>query len=66
MKMELFGQTIGIVGLAGIVIILSALQGFALWYAAKSKQKVWFICLFIFNTAGILPAIYLLFFRKNK
>ncbi len=35
----------------------------AMWRAARLSDKGWFICLFLFNTAGILPIIYL---RKNK
>jgi len=35
----------------------------AMWRAARLSDKSWFICLFLFNTAGILPIIYL---RKNK
>jgi hypothetical protein len=32
----------------------------ALWKSARHNQLAWFICLAIFNTAGILPIIYLL------
>ncbi|TKJ17941.1 hypothetical protein CEE44_02955 [Candidatus Woesearchaeota archaeon B3_Woes] len=35
-------------------------KGFALWYSARDKQKVWFVCILIFNTIGILPIVYLL------
>jgi methionyl-tRNA synthetase len=38
----------------------------ALWKSGKNKQFVWFVCLFVFNTAGILPIIYLLTFKKDK
>jgi methionyl-tRNA synthetase len=42
-------------------------KGFALWFAGKNEHKGWFIAIFILNTAGILPIIYLLWFRcKNK
>lgn len=36
------------------------LKGYALWHAGKNKQKAWFIALFIINSLGILPLIYLL------
>ena len=49
-----------------IIIIELILKGFALWYSARNNQVVWFIVILIFNTLGILPLIYLLFFRKNK
>ena len=35
----------------------------AMWRAARLSDKGWFICLFLFNTVGILPIIYL---RANK
>lgn len=38
----------------------------ALWKAARNSHIVWFICLAIFNTVGILPIIYVLINRKNN
>ncbi len=50
-----------------ILIIWEAIwKGIALWKAGKGNQLGWFVCLFIFNTAGILPIIYLIWFQKNK
>lgn len=46
-----------------IAIVDIILKVKAMWRAARLSDKGWFICLFIFNTAGILPFIYL---RKNK
>ncbi len=43
-----------------------AWKGVALWKSGNKKQLVRFICLFIFNTAGILPIIYLAFFQKKE
>jgi hypothetical protein len=37
----------------------------AMWKAAQNKHLAWFICIFIFNTMGILPIIYILI-NKNK
>jgi hypothetical protein len=37
----------------------------ALWKSAWHEQLAWFICLAIFNTAGILPIVYILFFQKK-
>jgi len=37
----------------------------ALWKAARDNAIAWFICIGIFNTAGILPIIYLLISSKN-
>jgi hypothetical protein len=41
-------------------------KGIALWKTGRNKQLAWFVCILIFNTAGILPIIYLLFFQKNR
>ena len=37
----------------------------ALWKSARHSQLAWFICLAIFNTAGILPILYILLFQKD-
>ena len=36
-----------------------AWKGMALWRAAKLHQPYWFASLLVFNTAGILPIVYL-------
>jgi|TARA_Y100000310_G_C20208300_1_gene590100 methionyl-tRNA synthetase len=41
-------------------------KGIGLWKCGRNKQLSWFIAIFVLNTAGILPIIYLLFFRKDK
>ena len=41
-------------------------KGIALWKSGTQKQLAWFICIFIFNTIGILPIIYLAFFQKGS
>lgn len=38
----------------------------ALWKSARNGQKFWFIALALINSVGILPLIYLVFFRKGK
>jgi hypothetical protein len=40
-------------------------KGIALWKAGRKNQLVWFICILIINTVGILPIIYVLFVNKN-
>jgi hypothetical protein len=51
------------------IILLAIWDGvwklIALWKSARNGQLAWFICLAIFNTAGILPILYLLLFRKT-
>lgn len=49
-----------------IVIIEFVLKGMALYRAGQNSSKGWFITLLIFNTAGILPLIYLLTHKKSE
>ncbi len=41
-------------------------KGIALWNAGGNKQLAWFIAILLINSFGILPIIYLLFFKKKK
>lgn len=41
-------------------------KGMALWKAGQHRQLIWFIVLFIFNTGGILPIIYLVFLQPTQ
>ena len=43
----------------------AVLKIISLWKSARANQIAWFVCLAIFNTLAILPAIYLLFFQKK-
>jgi len=38
----------------------------AMWKSARNNHMAWFICIAIFNTAGILPIIYILLHRKKS
>lgn len=38
----------------------------AMWKSARHNQLAWYICLAIFNTAGILPILYILLFQKKE
>ena len=40
-------------------------KGWALWKAGRNDSLAWCIILLIFNTAGILPLLSLLFFQKQ-
>jgi hypothetical protein len=52
-----------------LIIVLSLWEavwkGIALWKSGRNNQLAWFICILIFNTIGILPIVYLLFFQKK-
>jgi len=53
--------------LVGVVAIWDAVwKGIALWRAGRNGQLVWFIFLFILNTAGILPILYIFIFSKKQ
>jgi methionyl-tRNA synthetase len=49
------------------LIVWSAVwKGIALWKAGRNNQIAWFVFMFIINSAGLLPIVYLLFFQKKK
>ena len=41
-------------------------QGFGLWHSAQRNQKGWFLAILILNTLGLLPIIYLIWFKDAK
>jgi hypothetical protein len=48
-----------------IIVIWSLFwKGFALWFAAKREEKIWFVIFLILNTAGIVELVYLVFVAK--
>ncbi|MDO8741485.1 MAG: DUF5652 family protein [Candidatus Woesearchaeota archaeon] len=52
-----------------VLIILSiwdaVWKGIGMWKAGRNNHLAWFVCIFIFNTVGILPIIYLAFFQPK-
>ncbi|MEI6118886.1 MAG: DUF5652 family protein [bacterium] len=71
MTPELVAGTAPVFGQGTVVLLLVLMardmvwKAIALWKAGTKRQLARFICLFIFNTAGILPIIYLAFFQKK-
>ncbi len=55
-----------IVALPLVLIWDLAWRGVAMWRAARNDQTAWFVCLLVFNTAGVLPIIYLLLNRRAQ
>lgn len=53
-------------GLLALIAWEVAWKGMALWFSAKNQQKGWFVTLFILNTLGLLPIIYLIWFRPRE
>jgi hypothetical protein len=41
-------------------------KGIALWKAGNQKQLGWFIALFVLNTLGILPIVYIWWFQNKS
>ncbi len=64
-QLTIFNQSLP----AGLIIFLLVwelvFKGYALWRSARNKQPAWFVVLLVFNTVGLLPIIYLLFFQKK-
>ena len=57
------GAVVWIIPLIILLALLDiALKAVACRKAGNRKELAWFICLFIFNTCGILPLIYLIWF----
>jgi len=59
---------LGAIGVTAVLVIAIwelIWKGIALWKCGRQKQLAWYICILIFNTAGILPIIYLLFFQRR-
>lgn len=48
--------------IALIAVWTIIIKGYALWTAARSGQKWWFVALLVINTIGILEIIYLIWF----
>jgi len=49
------------------LIVWSAVwKGIGLWKSGRNNQITWFVVMFIINSAGILPIIYLLWFQKKN
>jgi hypothetical protein len=53
-----------------VIILVAIWDGvwklIAMWKSARNNQLAWFICLAIFNTAGILPILYIVLLRKTN
>ena len=56
--------------LVGVIVFISLWEliwkGIAMWYASRNKQKSWFVALLVLNTVGLLPLIYLIWFKPKK
>lgn len=55
-----------LVWLIPLMIWEAVWKGIALWKSGRNNQLKWFIAIFIFNTVGLLPIVYLKFFQKKS
>lgn len=53
-----------------LIVIVAIWDGIwkliGLWKSARNNDLIWFVCIAIFNTVGILPIIYILSKKKEK
>ncbi|MBI4931355.1 MAG: hypothetical protein HY841_11370 [Bacteroidetes bacterium] len=53
-----------------VIIILSIWEAIwkliAMWKAGRNNHLVWFICIALINTVGILPIVYILMHKKKS
>jgi hypothetical protein len=63
-ELFLLAATIG-TGLILLMLWELVWKAIALWKTGRNNQLAWFVCILIFNTAGILPIVYLLFFQPK-
>ncbi len=55
-----------LIAIIGIAMLWEMVwKGIALWKAGRNNHLSWFLAIFIFNTLGILPIIYIAFFQKE-
>jgi len=47
-----------------VLIWTVAWKAVGAWRSARDGNLLWFISFFIFNTFGVLPIVYLFFFRR--
>lgn len=63
---DLSAQPAGIIAIIFIIGIWSLIwEGIGLWHSAQHQQKGWFIAILIINTLGLLPIIYLIWFKPK-
>jgi len=59
-------STTWIVALIALVIWETIWKGLALWRASQHKQLGWFIAIFVINSAGLLPIVYILTTKGDR
>jgi len=54
------------IGLVLLLIWSLGWKGWALWLAARRAEKLWFIVLLLFNTAGLLEIFYIFVIARRS
>ncbi|WP_436414983.1 DUF5652 family protein [Petrimonas sp.] len=53
-----------------VIVVLAlfdaVMKAIAMWKSARNNHLVWFVCIAVFNTIGILPIVYLVLHKQNK
>lgn len=61
-----FLQEAWIIPLIVILALFDAvMKAIAMWKSARNNHLVWFICIAVFNTVGILPIVYLILDKQK-
>ena len=62
-----FANTAWAITLFVLLLVWSAVwKAIALWRAGSNRHLIWFILMFIINTAGILEIVYIFAFSRRK
>ena len=62
--MDILGQN-GVLMLVIVMLWVLPWKGYALWTAARERNKRWFIALIILNTFAILDIFYIFYIAKK-
>lgn len=66
MDSSFFLKPIFIIGIIILSIWDAVWKIIALWRSARNNHLVWFICIGIINSVGILPIVYILMHRSDR
>tara|TARA_Y100000310_G_scaffold345485_1_gene465534 strand:- start:3894 stop:4163 length:270 start_codon:yes stop_codon:yes gene_type:complete len=70
MMHDVLSGTLGVGAISPIFVILMTWsliwKGIGLWKSGRNNHVWWFVAIFVLNTFGILPIIYLAFFQKKS
>ncbi|MDP4012858.1 MAG: DUF5652 family protein [Candidatus Nanoarchaeia archaeon] len=63
-----FFKDLGIYSSIFIFLVIWSIfwRGAAMWKAARKKQYFWFAAIYLFESLGILPMIYLWMYKKKR